>query len=190
MTVVSQADEGSHHLAPNPLTGSAHSYATPPIAKEEDVLVLEDVVPRVDHAEDKVSRMEDQEEPLPVPPPQIQVSNLDPGVSLKACVHRVLERINGQRCPVSLVCLWSGAIFDPRDPTRYLHHSVRTHLAAGVRHVGPYVQGYREHRAHHTDDHGELVRGGPMDEGKSPTSDGDGESGPDFSHFSEELVLR
>ena len=59
LTVVSQADEGSHHLAPNPSTGSAHSYATPPIAKEEDVLVLEDVMPRVDHAEDKVSRMED-----------------------------------------------------------------------------------------------------------------------------------
>lgn len=119
-TVISQACEGSHHSAPSPSTGLACSYATLPIAKKKDVPILEDVVPRVDRAEDKVSRMEDQEEPLPVPPPQTQVANLGPAVSLQARVRQVFEKVNGQRCPVFLVRLRSGALYDPNNPTKYL----------------------------------------------------------------------
>ena len=86
-TIISQAEEGGHDSAPSPSTGLARSYMTPPIAEEEDIPTLEDIILAVNHAEDKVARMEDQEEPLPVPPPQSQVADLGPAVSLQACVH-------------------------------------------------------------------------------------------------------
>ena len=104
-TVISQAEEGSHHSAPSPSAGPVRSYTTPPIAEEEDIPALEDVVLSVDHADDKVVRMVDREELLPVPPPQTQVADLGPAVSLQVCVCWILERVNGQRCPFSLVHL-------------------------------------------------------------------------------------
>ena len=139
LTVISQVGEGSRNLAHSLSTGSARSYATPPAAKEEDIPILEDVVPATDHAEDKRAGIEDQEVPLLIPPPQTQVADLGPAVSLQAHIHQILERVNGQMCPFSLVCLQSGVIYDPRDPSKYLQHQVGARLTAGVQVAGPYA---------------------------------------------------
>ena len=189
LTVISQVGEGSRDSAPTLLTGSARLYATPPIAEDEEISILEDVVPVTDRAEDEGARIEDQEVPLPIPPPQTQVVDLGPAVSLQACICQILKRVNGQRRPFSLVRLWSGAIYDLRDPSKYLQHQVGACSTAGVQVAGPYAQGYQEHGARHPDDRRELVCGRSMDAGESLTSEGDGESGPDFSQFSMELNL-
>ena len=104
-TVISQVGEGSCNSAPSPSTGSARSYATPPVAKEEEIPVLEDVVLMIDHAEDERAGIEDQEVPLPIPPPQTQVADLGPAGSLQAHICQILKRVNGQRHPFSLVHL-------------------------------------------------------------------------------------
>ena len=137
----------------HPSTGLAGLYATPPVAAEEEIPILEDIVPMIDRAEDEGTGIEDQDVPLPVPPPQTQVADLGPAVSPQACVRQVLESVNGQRCPFSLVHLWSGALYDLRDPSKYLRRPVRTHSTAGVWVAGPYAQGYQEHGACHPDDH-------------------------------------
>ena len=98
----------------------ARSYATPPVAAEEEIPILEDVVPMINCAKDKGTGIEDQDVPLPIPPPQTQVVDLGPAVSLQAHIRQILKRVNGQRRPFSLVCLWSGALYDPRDPSKYL----------------------------------------------------------------------
>ena len=113
-TVVSPSEGGSRPSAPSPSTGSARSYTTPPIAKEEVVPTLEDVM---DRTEEEVMIPEAQGEPLPVPPPQTREANLGPAVSLQTQIRLILQRVNEQRRPYSLVCLWSGQCFDPRDPT-------------------------------------------------------------------------
>ena len=188
-TVISQAEEGSHDLAPSPSTGLARLYATPPVAEEEETPALEDIVLMIDHAEDEMTGIEDQDVLLPVPPPQTWVADLGPAVSLQARVCQILERVSDQRRPFSLVHLWSGALYDPRDPSKYLWRLVGTHLTVGVWVAAPYAQGYWEHGACHPDDCWEFVHGGSMGAGESSTLEGDGESGPDFSHFSEELEL-
>ena len=86
LTVISQAEGGSHDLAPSLLTGSTRSYATPPVAKEEEIPALEDVVPMINCAEGEVTGIEDQDVPLPIPPPQSQAADLGPAVSLQAHV--------------------------------------------------------------------------------------------------------
>ena len=101
-------------------TGSARSYATPPIAKDEEIPILEDVALMANHAEDERAGIEDQEVPLPIPLPQTQVVDLGPAVSLQAHIHKILKRVNGQRCPFSLVCLQSGVLYNLRDPSKYL----------------------------------------------------------------------
>ena len=80
-TAISPLEGGSRPLAPSPSTGSGRFYATPPIAEEEVMPALEDVV---DQAEDEVVIPEAQGEPLPVPPPQARGTNLGPAVSLRA----------------------------------------------------------------------------------------------------------
>ena len=147
LTVISHIGEGSHDSAPSPSTGSVRSYATPSVA-EEEIPILEDVMLTIDRAEDEVPGIEDQEVPLPIPPPQTQVVDLGPAVSLQAHICQILERVNGQRCPFPLVCLQSGVLYDLRDPSKYLQHQVRARLTAGVQVAGPYAQGYQECQGH------------------------------------------
>ena len=43
-------------------------------------------MPMINCAEDEVTGIEDQDVPLPIPPPQIQAADLGPAVSLQAHV--------------------------------------------------------------------------------------------------------